>query len=181
MYFQFDEEQMVESATRFLEKEGGKMNHLKLVKLLYIADRLAIYKYGSPIIGGRNYSLPFGPVSSEACNIVRDQVQSSLWNQFVERDSSYVIKLKSGESFSGIISDADIEIIDEVYAKYGQMDRFQLSEYTHQYFKEWKEPGGGSIPITYKDMLSAMDLSEEDVKNRLKDIKSALTLDSYSV
>ena len=45
------EEKAAQAAALFLLKAGGPMPHLKLMKLLYIADRESYRRRGSPITG----------------------------------------------------------------------------------------------------------------------------------
>ena len=46
MRFVFDERRAAQAAARLLDKHGGTMPWLKLVKLLYLADRAALVEGG---------------------------------------------------------------------------------------------------------------------------------------
>ena len=43
MRLPFNEAKATEAAARLLEKSGGKMKYLQLIKLLYFADREALF------------------------------------------------------------------------------------------------------------------------------------------
>ena len=58
----FNELKTAQASAYLLHKAGGTMEHLKLMKLLYLADRLSWKEYDKSITGDEYYSLPYGPV-----------------------------------------------------------------------------------------------------------------------
>ena len=52
------------------------MNIMKLVKLVYLLDRLSIQRRGLPVVGGAYFSMRNGPVTSEMLDLVN---AGSLW------------------------------------------------------------------------------------------------------
>ena len=52
MNFRFNIGKATEAACLFLERAGGRMNIMKLVKLLYLLDRLSLDRRGIPVVGG---------------------------------------------------------------------------------------------------------------------------------
>jgi hypothetical protein len=46
-----------EAACLFLERDGGQMNIMKLVKLMYLLDRLSLDQRNAPISGGDYLSM----------------------------------------------------------------------------------------------------------------------------
>jgi len=46
------------------------MNYLKLMKLLYLADRESMRRNGRPISGDRYVSMDHGPVLSQTLNLI---------------------------------------------------------------------------------------------------------------
>ena len=51
--------------------ENHKMNRVKLIKLLWAADRLHMRRFGRTVTETEYYALPHGPVCSLALNIAR--------------------------------------------------------------------------------------------------------------
>ena len=49
MRMRFNEKKATQAAARFLRLCKGCMNYMKLIKLLYIADREALLRWGRPI------------------------------------------------------------------------------------------------------------------------------------
>ena len=60
MNFRFNLSKATEAACLFLERDGGQMNIMKLVKLMYLLDRLSLDRRNSPISGGDYLSMRNG-------------------------------------------------------------------------------------------------------------------------
>ncbi|MSU62857.1 MAG: DUF4065 domain-containing protein, partial [Pedosphaera sp.] len=65
MNFSFNIRKATEVATQFLQRGGGTINTMKLVKLIYLLDRLSLDRRGIPVVGGDYLSMRNGPVVSE--------------------------------------------------------------------------------------------------------------------
>jgi hypothetical protein len=52
MNFRFNLSKATEAACLFPERDGGQMNIMKLVKLMYLLDRLSLDRRNSPVGGG---------------------------------------------------------------------------------------------------------------------------------
>ncbi|MFQ6117800.1 MAG: Panacea domain-containing protein [Candidatus Bipolaricaulia bacterium] len=167
----FEEKKATEMAAYLLEKSGGKMYYLQLIKLLYIADREALRRWGYPLTGDSYFSLPHGPVPSRIKDLVTDDPQfsgSKFWTSYI-RTENYEVKLQRKAPL-GSLSQADIELLDEIFDKYGQLERFELADMTHE-FPEWQDPQGSRIPITYEEILRAVG-REEDAEELVEEIES---------
>ena len=68
--FRFDITKATEVACLFLQKAGGRMNIMKLVKLIYLLDRLSLDRRSIPVVGGDYLSMRNGPVTSEVLDII---------------------------------------------------------------------------------------------------------------
>jgi uncharacterized phage-associated protein len=60
----FNERKATQAAAYLLKRRGGKMSYMKLIKLLYFADRVALSRFGRPITTDRYVSMDRGPVLS---------------------------------------------------------------------------------------------------------------------
>ncbi|MGH7718763.1 MAG: hypothetical protein ACREON_07970 [Gemmatimonadaceae bacterium] len=49
MPLRYREDKTTQAAARLIEREGGEINVMKLVKLLYLAERRALLEWGRPI------------------------------------------------------------------------------------------------------------------------------------
>src|SRR5260370_16830191 len=74
--FRFDVAKATEVAGQFLRREGGAINIMKLVKLVYLLDRISVARRGVPVVGGAYFSLPNGPITSEFLYLINS---GRLW------------------------------------------------------------------------------------------------------
>src|SRR5438128_1521323 len=64
--FYFDFKKSVQAAGVFLQLDGGSMNYMRLLKLLYIADRESINSIvEEPITGDTPFAMERGPILSQ--------------------------------------------------------------------------------------------------------------------
>ena len=162
VFTHFDERKATQMASWLLEKtDDGRMKYLKIIKLLYIADREAIRRWGQPLTGDSYYSLPHGPVVSRIQDLITDDPaysKSTYWNDFISEDK-YDVVLTARPSYDRL-SNAEIELLQEIFDTYGQMSRWELVDLTHK-FPEWRDPNGSSHPISYQEILKAVGKEAE--------------------
>ena len=70
MNFSFDVSKASQVAGWFLQQEGNRMNIMKLIKLVYLLDRLSLERRGLPVLGGDYFSMKNGPVISEMLDLI---------------------------------------------------------------------------------------------------------------
>jgi hypothetical protein len=91
----FDERKATQVAARFLAAAPGqRLPCLKLIKLVYFADREALLRWGAPMTNDRYYSLDHGPVLSRVKDLlVEEHPERDFWSTHISSPSSYVIQL----------------------------------------------------------------------------------------
>lgn len=166
----FNELKVAQIATFFLQKEGGKMCLLKLMKLLYLSERESFARFEYSISGDKFYSLPHGPVLSRTKELMDGEQKSSRngWNSWITDKANHKLGLKKDKLNISIdelteLSASDLEVIEHIWDKYGHMDQWQIRDYTHDHCKEWKDPNGSALPITIGDLLSAVGKTKEQI------------------
>ncbi len=70
MNFRFQIGKATEASCELLQRAGGQLNIMKLVKLLYLLDRLSIDRRNIPVVGGDYLSMRNGPVTSEVLDLI---------------------------------------------------------------------------------------------------------------
>src|SRR6266487_2727273 len=65
---QFNEKKAAQVAAFFLHRARGELEILKLMKLMYLAERASYKKFGEPLIGDKLVSMDNGPVLSITLN-----------------------------------------------------------------------------------------------------------------
>jgi uncharacterized phage-associated protein len=177
----FTERRVAQMAAYLLEKQGGTMFHLKLMKLLYLADREAMDRYGAPISGDRFVAMPHGPVLSLTLNYMDGDIESSPdgWEEWITDKEDYQLSLRKAFRREDLdeLSDADIEVLEAVWKKFGHMSRWQIRDYTHNNCKEWVDPNGSSNPISPKDIFIALGKKTEVAEALDADIETERSLD----
>ncbi len=163
----FDERKVAQSAAYFLLQQGGQMPNLKLAKLLYLADRESLSRYGYQISGDRLVSMPHGPVLSITNNLMNGDLTSCEdgWASLMLDREDYEIALQDGISIDRLksLSVADREILDCIWTEFGHLNKWQIRDYTHT-LPEWEDPDGSSNPIRFRDVLLAMGKSFDQAK-----------------
>ena len=76
--YQFDADKAVAAMVAIL-RHTGTIDKLKLIKLLYLADRDCFLEYGHPITGDRPVAMPHGPVPSGCLHVLNGDIESSVF------------------------------------------------------------------------------------------------------
>ena len=162
----FNEHKVAQMAAYLLHKRGGRMSHLKLMKLMYLADRLSFERYDESITEDRTVSLEYGPVLSTTLNLIGGYRQSLVngWSSWISDKENNEVSLARGfeRRDLGELSDADLEILDDVFAEHGKKSRWELVKFTHT-LPEWVDPEEGSLPISTQDILQAIGKTPDQV------------------
>ena len=150
------------SAVLLNSAPAHRMSRKRLLKLLYIADRESIHRWGRPITGDAPVAMRQGPVLRHTYNMIKeDHVSSPQWSNFFANDGWNVI-LKTDPGL-GQLSDPEIALLREVSTTYKNQDANSLGELTHG-FKEWiknQPQTNTSVPISVEDILDALGMSDE--------------------
>jgi uncharacterized phage-associated protein len=164
MRLQYRQERATQAAARLLKLRGGTMSYMKLLKLLYLADRKALLEQGRPITYDRFVSMDHGPVLSQTYNLMVAEESPeghSYWRQFISVPSDWEVSLIK-DAPSGELSRAQEEILGQIFSEFGRMSRWELRDFCHT-LPEWEDPKGSSNPIALRDVLRAGGMEMEDV------------------
>lgn len=178
MHFDYDPTKAVQAAALFLKLHGEPMEYMKLLKLLYMADRIALEQMEETITGDQYVSMNWGPVLSKTYDLISHgpkYAPDNPWFQYISPPRDYCIKLLCDPGAEELCEEEE-EIIQGVYQRFGHIDVWKLSELTH-FFPEWKNPYGGAIPIRVEDILRELGKSEADIEAIQKNIQKENYLD----
>ena len=162
--FRFHPEKAVEAAAVLLKLHGKPMKYLGLLKMLYIADRIALERMDQPITGDHYVSMDYGPVLSGVYDLIKGKPIDNalpLWSKFISPGNEHYVSLLS-EPGNASLCEEEEEIIQQVYQAFGHLDPFLVAEWTHD-LPEWQDPHGSAIPITVEDILKNVGKSEEEI------------------
>lgn len=165
----YSEAKAAQMAAYLLHRCGGRTEYIKILKLMYLADRASLDQRGMSISEDSMVSMPYGPVLSKTYNHMMAP-SSGEWDKLIDDDSRYQISLKRPISLEDDqalleLSIADIRLMDYVVDQFGKMSWKQLVDYTHDQCEEWKDPQGSSHPIRPYEVFRALgrdpDAAEE--------------------
>lgn len=164
MVLRFNERRATEAASKFLKLRGGRMSYLKLIKLLYLLDREALLRWGRPVTTDRYVAMDNGPVVSRIYDLIREEPAPGtdpVWRHFISAPSNYEVSL-TAEPEIDELSPAEESLIEEIFAKYGNLSRWNLVDLSHD-LAEWQDPKGSAIPIEYRDILRAGKKTQSEI------------------
>lgn len=155
MIFDFDSRKATQAAAVLLSAEGRAMDRMRLLKLLYLADRKLLAERGRPITGDRAVAMNRGPVLSHVYNLIKGAERSPEdWSRFIDSAGKQVVLV--GDPGTGDLSRREIDALEEIGQRYRAMTTLGLSALTHE-FDEWRHNfvPDSSRPIPWVDVLKA--------------------------
>jgi uncharacterized phage-associated protein len=179
MVLRFNERRATEAAARFLKLRGGRMSYLKLIKMLYFLDREALLRWGRPVTTDRYVSMANGPVVSRIYDLIRDEPAPGtdpIWHHYISTSQGWEVALLADPE-TDELSPAEEALIDEIYATYGRMSRWDLVRVSHE-LPEWQDPNGSAIPIQYRDILRAGNKTESEIAAVEAELESLATTEA---
>lgn len=131
----------VQALNFFAKKEGGVINLMKAVKLVWLSDRLHLRMYGRSITNDKYVAMKNGPVPSSTKDII---YKSPFFEgEVIQYTDEYLSDVKDysftslNHTDESVFSKTDLRIMDKVYEQHGQKNQFELSDYSHL-FPEWR-------------------------------------------
>lgn len=136
-HLKFNYKKAVQALNFFTLKEGGKINKMKAIKLIYFADRYHLRKYGRLLTNDEYFAMPYGPVASGVKDIA--EMSSFLGKEergyaelFLKVPNRYDIESAKND-FDNVFSESDMEALSFAWRSFGHLPEFELSEITHEY------------------------------------------------
>jgi len=165
-YFHFTTRKLIEAAGVLLRCAAARrMKYLRLVKLLYIADRDSLAETGWPIAGGEPVAMDNGPVDSKVLDLVKQTGRRShedrqAWSSCIDTDGMDVVMVVDPGTKS--LSPYEVAKLKDVYRRYRSIHRYSVRDLTHE-FPEWKENWvqGSSRPIPLEDIVRAVGRTDD--------------------
>lgn len=155
-------ETTIQAIAYLVRRSDRGLSKLVLLKLLYLADRYHLRKYGRTILDDRYFAMQYGPVASGAKSIIEGGLRDDYAARFVRvamiphkpRDFQHVSAV--GDEPLVWLSQTDTEALDAALNVWVMCDN--LVGFTHE-FPEWKkhesaiECGANSVPMNYEDFF----------------------------
>ena len=164
--FDFDEHKTAAAVSLLLKLNGGRMEYLRLIKLLYYADRESLDVLGRPITGDRYVAMRNGPVLSHVYDLLKRAIFGRLapgpWAERIAADGRDHVRLM-GEPELGPLSEAEIDVLKQIFERYQYRDRWNVRDETHE-LPEWEDPAASSREIGIEEILRVLGKSEAEIE-----------------
>jgi uncharacterized phage-associated protein len=155
--YQFNLRKAIQAAAVLLREEPARrMSRMRLIKLLYIADRESLRETGEPITGDRAVAMQHGPVLSQVYDRIKGECpRLPEWEEF------FASRGRDVEMVKGVpvddLSRYEIETLQRVCRERADRQDWDVAEETHR-FQEWirNDPGTSARPIPLRDILEAV-------------------------
>lgn len=158
MHFRLDVKKVVQAIGVLFREDGvDRMAYMRVLKLLYLADRITLAETGRPITGGPVFAMKRGPVLTEVYDLIHGQhTEMPIWDKFFLRQR-YNLEIRGDHPDVGALSKYEIKKLKEIATQYANHDEWQLVEVTHE-FPEWikNNPGDSRKRIPLQDILEAV-------------------------
>lgn len=180
MNFRFQIAKATETVCELLERAGGQINIMKLVKLIYLLDRMSLDRRGIPVVGGDYLSMRNGPVTSEVLDLINaGRLEGELdprWERSISDRVNHEIKLEQKPERQHL-SDAELELIEVLWQEHGRRDQWQLVEWCHTHCGEWTPLARGCAPIAVERIAQALGKPPEIVQKLAREAAELNRLD----
>jgi uncharacterized phage-associated protein len=173
----YDERKAAAAAGFFLKySPDARMKYIRLLKLLYLADREAWKRYGRPITGDEYMAWVRGPVLLATYTLIKAEDEeaptTTVWHQTVERVGQNDVRLRNEPNY-GPLSDAEMEILETVHQENRNTGTWEIVENLHQSLPEWKPPVGWRNEVRPENAIRPETILEVvGRKDKIKDVRA---------
>jgi len=156
--------------------QGKQIGYLRLIKLLYIANRESLRETGRPIVDDTVFAMKLGPVLSRTLNIIkRDHEPHCEFSAHIKtNEKTFQVELID-ETGDDELSEFETDTLKEICARYKDKTDRQIVNETHD-FPEWQRAWQaataakkGAAVIQDIDILNALGFA--DAEEMAKDLE----------
>ena len=170
--------------------KGSHMSKLDVLKLIFLADRYHLRRYGRAITNDQYWAMPLGPVASSVKDVVElgsflSETERSYAEQYLEPFRKKQVK-SINDVDRNVLSETDVEALDVAISL--TSEHSNLVEFTHE-FPEWKKHEATLSPTISRvemNLLDCFDKAPEDAEyckasDRLVELNKEFYQDSLEI
>ena len=174
--FVFDEMKATQAACYLLTLNAGCINYMKMIKLLYLADRQYITDWSNSITTDCYVSMDNGPVTSQIYDLIKASRtdNGSYWASCIRTNEYNVALAKEPEEYDRL-SPMEMEVIAEINNKFSAVSEWDVVKFCHENLREWQNPSGSTIQITIEDIIRAVK-SKKDADECIEEMSLAASI-----
>lgn len=163
MLLSFSYRKAIQALNFYALQNGGHINKMRALKLLFFAERYHLRKYGRPITNDEYFAMNYGPVPSGVKDLAensdfRPDVEIKYAGKFIESADKRNYR-STAMVDEEVFSLTDLEALRFAWDVFHCYSEFKLAEITHCY-PEWKKheaalkSGVNSrVKMSYRDFL----------------------------
>ena len=170
-------------AVAFITKANGPVGRLRLIKLMYLAEREAMRRFLLPIIGDQIFAMRHGMALSNTARLARGKGEADgEWNQHIVRTTQGLGTRRGVSAGSlGDPSKDDLGVIQRVWERYGDKSQDELVHDVHHKLPEWIDHWDNddrkthAVPVTYETLYRTIceGVNEADARYLAEDYRAA--------
>ena len=166
MQLQFDIKKTIAAVAFLMEREGGQLDLFLALKMLYLADKDALIRWGKTITGDSFVSMSKGPVLSEVYNLFKGEAprgDQQEWDAFFSERVNHSIHLLKPVDID-ILSDREMNVLEEARRQIKSFAPWEIARWLHDTCPEWEDPQGSSLPIDPVTILRNAGRTEAEIE-----------------
>jgi uncharacterized phage-associated protein len=155
----FSLDKYINALAYFASQGINDLTKLKAVKLLYLADRFHLFRYGRPITGDRYIAMDLGPVPEDSFQLISRLIEPAevsdpgreramqhleVYCGFMRRYKYPVLRARTAPDLD-VFSESEIEALDAVVKEFGSKPARALVDLTHEHLA-YKRADAGRLP-----------------------------------
>jgi len=175
--FPFNEAKAAQCAAAFLKlSRTGRIDHVKLVRLMYLVDRQALLDWGYPVTTDQFVFTTSGPILTRVNTLITEgSLTPPTWSEYISQlkgsPPDLEVELRLPDAPTGELSMAEEQLIAQVFSAHSSKTKWQLIEFTKG-LPEWVDPQGSAIPCSYSDLLKANGKTAPEIAAIMEDLES---------
>ena len=154
----FDVDKATQIASYLVWKCEGHLEASSLLSLMYLAEREFLLRHGDRLTGDMLVAQPDGPALSETARLFQTEGNCDVYADWIiPSDAEFFFRkmdqVDSDDPLSvfDMLSEADVEVLDEVLARYGHLNASELL--VAGCCPEYSRPIGSARQIDEKTLL----------------------------
>lgn len=152
------------AAVLLRDRPGRRDNYMRVLKLLYLANRSALREAGRPIFTDRFVAMRRGPLPGGVYDLIKGVHRDvGEWARSFRTERYDLVLLDDADPGVGSLTRFDVETLRRVAAEHADLDEWALVDETHR-LPEWirNDPGDPSRTIPLADVLDALGLRDRE-------------------
>ncbi len=160
---EFDKEKAI-AVILYIAPRVDNSTIMRILKLMYLADKTSLEKYGRFVSSDSYVAMEQGPVPTEAYDLMKKARTHNTHGFKVQKNHEIRVTAPANEDE---LSESDIEILDDTIKQYGNLDIGVLLDKAHDkaWLEVWEKAGDKkSVAIPIEKIANLSDHGKEIIE-----------------